>query len=135
MEGVIAASALRSFVEVAKIDHLVYKLEIYKVFMGLSRKTESDFANHQRCRLGQWYYEGDGHDCFSALPGYREMEEPHKAFHDSGMASLQHFRDGRPDEAFEAISRMETASQHVLESLDRIAESGERDNTLLCHAG
>ncbi len=132
MEGVIAASALRSFVEVAKIDHLVYKLEIYKVFMGLSHKADGDFANHQRCRLGKWYYEGDGRDCFSALPGYREMEDPHKVFHDSGMASLHHFRAGRPDEAFEAIGRMETASQQVLESLDRIAESGERNNTLLC---
>ncbi len=41
MIGTIAASALRSFVETAKVDHLVFKMEIYKVFMGLSDKTRT----------------------------------------------------------------------------------------------
>jgi methyl-accepting chemotaxis protein len=76
MIGTIAASALRSFVETAKVDHLVFKMEIYKVFMGLSDKSEGDFASHTGCRLGKWYYEGDGKHCFSKLPGYTGVEPP-----------------------------------------------------------
>ncbi len=68
MEGAIAASALRSFAEVAKVDHLVYKFEIYKIFMGLSGKTSADFANHTQCRLGKWYYDGDGREYFIEQP-------------------------------------------------------------------
>ena len=70
MSGTIAAAALRSFVETAKFDHLVYKFEIYKVFLGVSEKKVEDFASHTACRLGKWYYEGDGRHCFSQLPGY-----------------------------------------------------------------
>ena len=49
MEGAIAASALRGFVELAKVDHLVYKFEVYKVFMGISDKKGKDFSSHTAC--------------------------------------------------------------------------------------
>jgi predicted nucleic acid-binding Zn-ribbon protein len=133
MEGVIASSALRSFVEVAKIDHLVYKFEVYKIFMCLSDKDVGDFADHRHCRLGRWYYEGEGRECFSHLPGYREMESPHQRFHDSGMAAVRFFRDGEYVKGFEAIDAMEAASMEVLADLERIAQSGESDSSLLCH--
>jgi outer membrane murein-binding lipoprotein Lpp len=134
MEGTISASALRSFIEVAKIDHLVYKFEIYKIFMCLSQKGESDFADHAHCRLGKWYYEGEGRDCFSKLPGYLEMEASHKRFHDSGGAALRYFRENNPAQGFNAIADMEKASMEVLASLERIAQSGEGDTSLLCHS-
>ena len=134
MEGVISASALRSFVEVAKVDHLVYKFEVYKVFMGLSKKGVGDFSDHHHCRLGKWYYEGEGHDCFLQLPGYREIEAPHQRFHDSGMAAIRHFHDGAYTQGFEAIDAMEALSMEVLANLDRLAQSGESDTSLLCHS-
>ena len=134
MEGVIAASALRSFTEVAKVDHLVYKFEIYKVFMCASDKGVGDFADHQHCRLGKWYYEGEGRECYAQLPGYREMEEPHKRFHASGLAAVRHFGEGDYPSGFEAIAAMEAASMEVLADLDRIATSGENDPAALCHS-
>jgi hypothetical protein len=134
MEGVISASALRSFTEVAKIDHLVYKFEIYKIFMCLSQKEAQDFADHSHCRLGKWYYDGEGRDCFSKLPGYREMETPHKQFHDSGLAAVRHFHASEYAQGFAAIAEMEAASMAVLADLERMAQSGEADISLLCHS-
>jgi len=134
MEGVIAASALRSFVEVAKVDHLVYKFEIYKVFMRVSDKAVGDFADHHHCRLGKWYYEGEGRECYSALAGYREMEEPHQRFHNSGLAAVRHFESADYASGFTAIESMEAASMEVLANLDRIATSGEADRAALCHS-
>ncbi|MEN6586187.1 MAG: CZB domain-containing protein [Sulfuricella sp.] len=133
MEGVIASSALRSFVEVTKIDHLVYKFEVYKVFMCLSDKGVGEFADHHNCRLGKWYFEGEGHDCFSKLAGFREVDEPHKRFHDSGMEAIRQFHDGEYMKGFAAIAAMENASMKVLAELDHIAQSGEADTSLLCH--
>ncbi|MBZ0107000.1 MAG: CZB domain-containing protein [Sulfuricella denitrificans] len=134
MEGVISAAALRSFTEVAKIDHLVYKFEIYKIFMCLSDREDKDFADHTHCRLGNWYYNGEGRDCFSKLPGYPEMEVPHKQFHDSGLAAVGYFRAGDYGNGFSAIARMESASMEVLANLERIALSGETDASMLCHS-
>ncbi len=134
MEGAIAASALRSFVEVAKIDHLVYKFEVYRVLMGVSPKTVGEFAPHTACRLGKWYYEGEGRDCFSKLPGYAEMESPHRDFHQAGLAALRANEQGDMESCFANVGAMEAASLKVVAALEKIATSAEGDTALLCHA-
>ncbi len=125
LQSVITASALRTFVEVAKVDHLIYKAEIYKVFMGLSEKAASDFSSHTACRLGKWYYEGDGKTLFAGYSGYREIEAPHKVVHASGMAAVERFRAGNILEGLEYVTAMENASSQVLQELERLASSGE----------
>ncbi|HEX8963145.1 MAG TPA: methyl-accepting chemotaxis protein [Rhodocyclaceae bacterium] len=126
MEATITGSALRSFVEVAKIDHLVYKFEIYRVFMCLSQKQAGEFADHRHCRLGKWYYEGDGHHCYAHHDGYGDVAEPHERFHRAGLDAVRHFHQGSLDRGFEAIAAMESASLAVLSALERIAASGAK---------
>ncbi len=132
MIGTIAASALRSFVETAKVDHLVFKMEIYKVFLGLSDKTESDFASHTGCRLGKWYYEGDGKHCFSKLPGYQGVEPPHIEVHLHGVAAVRCFRAGDQATGLAELGQMEAASMLVLRNLETMAASGGNDPGILC---
>ena len=132
MLGTIAASALRSFVETAKVDHLVFKMEIYKVFMGLSDKNEGDFASHTSCRLGKWYYEGDGRDCYSQLQGYQAVEPPHIDVHKHGVAAVRLFRAGEYAQSLDELGKMEAASRGVLKNLEIMAASGDRDPTVLC---
>ena len=124
MKSAIGVTALRSFVEVAKMDHLVYKFEIYKVFLGTSAKKPEDFSSHEDCRLGKWYYEGEGHHCFSKLHGFQDMAEPHLRFHRHGVEAVTHFHEGHYQQGIEAIAEMEKASFQVLKSLETIAESG-----------
>jgi len=127
MKAAIGATALRTFVEVAKVDHLVYKFEIYKVFLGTSIKKPEEFASHEGCRLGKWYYEGEGKHCFSKLHGFQEMAEPHQRFHRYGVEAVTHFHAGHYQQGIEAIAEMEKASFKVLESLETIAESGKEN--------
>jgi hypothetical protein len=132
MEGAIAASALRSFVELAKIDHLVFKFEVYRVLFGLSDKALDTFANHTMCLLGKWYYEGEGQKSFSKLSGYREIETPHIAVHQQGAGALKLFHAKDFSGAISAVEKMEIASMNVLDSLEKMAASGELDNGILC---
>jgi hypothetical protein len=132
IERAVAKSALRSFTELAKIDHLVFKFEIYKVFMGVSPKTASDFASHTACRLGKWYYEGEGQGCFSRLDGYSQMETPHQAVHRSGREAIERFYSGQFDAGLELLDRMESASMNVLACLERMAVAGETSPEALC---
>jgi hypothetical protein len=134
LEGAISASSLRSFVEVAKVDHLIFKFEVYKVFMGISTKHAEDFASHTTCRLGKWYYEGEGRDCFSQLQGYKELENPHTNVHRYGKAALDHYYADNLELALSQLELMESASMQVLTELDRIAVNGESDHSLLCHS-
>nr|WP_223293848.1 CZB domain-containing protein [Sideroxydans lithotrophicus] len=109
------------------MDHLVYKFEIYKVFLGTSSKKPEEFSSHQSCRLGKWYYEGEGKHCFSKLHGYQEMAEPHQRFHRYGVEAVTHYHEGQYQRGLEAIAEMEKASFMVLESLEMIAESGKEN--------
>ncbi|BBE50359.1 Biofilm dispersion protein BdlA [Ferriphaselus amnicola] len=134
MEGTISAAALRSFVEVAKIDHILFKFEVYKVFMGISDRTPESFSSHSDCRLGKWYTEGEGKDCFTKLDGYREMDAPHKQVHENGRAALEALRGGNPEQGLAFLAKTEASSMEVIKALDRIAHAGEVDINLLCHS-
>jgi hypothetical protein len=135
LTSTLAATALRSFVETAKTDHLVFKQQIYLVFLGISDKTADNFSSHTTCRLGKWYYEGDGRECFSKLSGYTSVEGPHKRVHEHGRAAVAAYRDGDVDAGVANLAQMEQASMEVLAALDLIAASGENDPSLLCVAG
>jgi len=134
MEGTISAAALRSFVEVAKIDHILYKFEIYKVFMGVSDRSADSFSSHTDCRLGKWYFEGEGKDCFSRLDGYTAVASPHQTFHQHGKEAVAAFRAGESSRGIELVGKMEAESMEVLSALERIAVAGECDSSLLCHS-
>jgi hypothetical protein len=134
MEGTISASALRSFVEVAKIDHILYKFEIYKVFMDISDRTADSFSSHSDCRLGKWYFEGEGRDCYSKLDGYAAVANPHQTFHQHGKEAVEAFRAGESLRGMQSVAKMEADSMEVLNALERIALAGERDSSLLCQS-
>ena len=134
MENAVSASALRSFTELAKLDHLIFKFEIYKVFMRISDKTADNFASHQTCRLGKWYYEGEGKECFSRLDGYRDMEVPHTGVHKHGREAVEQCLAGNFRRGVELIGAMEQASSSVLACLERMAVHGENSPEVLCIA-
>lgn len=134
MEGTISSGALRSFVELAKTDHLVFKFQIYQVLMGHTNKTADEFSSHLNCRLGKWYHEGEGRDCFSNLPGYKEMDQPHLKVHEEGQKAVDAFHQGDTAGAVQHLKNMEQASNEVQENLEIMANAGEVDSSLLCHS-
>lgn len=113
MEGAIPAGALRSFVELAKTDHLRFKSGIYQV---------------------PWYCHGEGRDGFSRLSGYREMEKPHTAVHEHGVQAPHRYHAGDVRGALHELKGLEMASRDVLAALERMATAGEGDHNLLCHS-
>ncbi len=123
MESVIKESALKSFVEVVKVDHLLWKLDVYKVFMGVSEKSPDEFADHTFCRLGQWYYQGEGYHNFSKLDGYAAIESPHKSVHQFGLSALRNLQNGSVLSSLKDLEKMEQASLDVLNALSYLADS------------
>ncbi|MDD2737814.1 MAG: methyl-accepting chemotaxis protein [Methylomonas lenta] len=134
MEQVVAASSLRSFCELAKVDHLMYKFDVYKVLFQLSQKTVEDFAQHTQCRLGKWYYGGEGRNCFSQLPGYRDIEQPHVTIHESAIGALKAYSQNDTEVMLKQIGSMEEASLLVLASLEKMAQSAEENPDILCQS-
>lgn len=124
-EKTTASSALQGFCEVAKIDHLLFKLRVYKVLFGLSDETENNFVDHTQCRLGKWYYEGEGKH-HAGLDGYRDMEAPHLKLHEHVKTAIAQSRQGNTAGMIDAVIKMEQTGDQVLASLERISAAGQR---------
>ena len=133
MEQIIAGSALKSFVEVAKVDHLVFKFRIYLGLFGLEDVQPDKVTTHTACRLGQWYYDGEGKESFSKVPGYREIEHPHVDVHRMGILALEAKNEGNMPAMLDHVKAMEKASIGVIDNLQRMSDSAMQDSSLLCH--
>lgn len=119
-----SASALRAFCEVAKVDHLLFKLRVYNVLFGLSNETAADFADHTACRLGKWYFEGEGRqNCH--LHGYKEMNGPHLALHKHVNEVLSCHQASDLPGVLAAVDAMESAGARVIDALETMAKSSE----------
>jgi hypothetical protein len=125
MELAITAAALRSFCELAKIDHVAYKLRVYSVLIGESAETTESFSDHRTCRLGHWYYQGQGCE-FSNTPSFKSLEEPHIVFHKSAVSALHYFASRNQAETFNSLDSMEKASSAVISGLEAIASTCEQ---------
>ncbi len=122
MYQLITHSTDNTFIQTVKMDHIVWKAEVYKVIAGLSDKPISDFAEHTMCRLGKWYYEGDGAHKYAALSSFKAIEEPHAAVHKNGIKALEYIQQNNYTHATTYLEKMEKASVDVfnhLSSLER----------------
>lgn len=75
-------------------------------------------ADHRACRLGRWYFgvqERLGH-----LDSFRAMDAPHQEVHRRAREAAQRWREGRREEARQAVRAMEEASASLLALLDRL---------------
>ena len=127
MQAGIANSSMLANAELANIEELTLKLEVYKVLLGLSDLMPEQLPDETECRLGRWYYEGEGRTAFARLPGYRDMEAPHKAVHDQARQAVASYRNGDLAGALAALGRMENANLTVMAGMERILQHGQRE--------
>lgn len=122
MEDTIRSASLQSFVQTVKLDHVVWKTQVYAVLCGQSSKSVNDFQDHNHCRLGQWYASNQQTD-IGRLDAFKRLDRPHAAVHDSGIKALRANNNGEQGECERLLLQMESASQEVIALLDTISRS------------
>jgi len=122
MKTTINQASLRTFIQTVKLDHIVWKGEVYAVASGASNKSIADFADHTMCRLGKWY-QHEGAAAYHNIGAFRQLEQPHKEVHRNGVEALALIERGDKQQALEHITLMEEASHAVMDYLDELATS------------
>lgn len=122
MKEIITDASIRSFIQTVKLDHVVWKADVYAILWDLSDKEIDHFADHTCCRLGKWYYEGDGYQLFSHLPAFKALERPHQAVHSNGIQALKHQKPSDFALKIDYLKKMESASIAVLDLLGELEE-------------
>jgi uncharacterized protein YlxW (UPF0749 family) len=102
-----------------KLDHIVWKGEIYEVALGRSQKSADSFEAHKDCRLGQWYNSEQSHQYQKSSP-FKALEKPHAEVHQHGITALKQLQDGDVSQSLLSFKKMEQASEHVISILDEL---------------
>ncbi len=110
----------RIFMALAKLDHVLWKVNTY--ISAITAKEQFLFVDPHNCRLGKWYYEGDGREYFNRTPSFSKLENPHAEVHNLTKQVFDTIKRDKEDyDSFrEIFERMENASEKVFEILDRI---------------
>jgi len=120
MSKVISTASLSTFIQTVKLDHIVWKVDVYKALRQDSPKSHADFADHTQCRLGHWFYEGEGKRLYSELSEFKQLEQPHSVVHQAGKQALKAKAEKDNDKVVESLNKMEQASMQVFEKLNGI---------------
>lgn len=123
-DALVFASIL-SEVELANLEELEIKLGVYHVFMGISQATPMDIPDETQCRLGRWYYEGEGSTLFRGITGFRELEIPHREVHVQARAAVTHYRANRQQQALQALAAMEHNNLDVMNRLRTLLHTSQ----------
>jgi hypothetical protein len=126
----MSMAATLSEIELANLEELELKLEVYRVFMGLSEATIDDFPPETDCRLGQWYYDGAGQKLFKDFPDFARLEAPHRDVHDKAREAVGLFRTGHMDKALAALAAMEQANLDVMQRLRKMIRARENGKNI-----
>jgi uncharacterized protein Yka (UPF0111/DUF47 family) len=121
MYSVISNSTADAFIQTVKMDHVVWKLEVYQVMLGMSDKIVEDFADHHNCRLGQWYFNGEGSEKYSNYTAFKQLDTPHSQVHSYGLSALKAMQAGDMAQTVKDLSIMESASVEVVNLLTSLS--------------
>jgi len=112
----------RIFMSLAKLDHVLWKVNTYYSVQTL--QEQFPFVDHHNCRLGKWYYEGDGQENFSNISSFKSLETPHSLVHTATQKVFDNIaqEDLNNENIMQALQEMERASQNIFLTLDRILQ-------------
>lgn len=118
MFRVIRNSSHISFLQTVKLDHVVWKAGVYRYIWNMAEEN-AQFDDHQACRLGAWYYQGEGQK-YKSLPTFRALETPHKDIHRHGALAMEKHDQGNEEAAYDELKKMEHASDELIDLLDQL---------------
>jgi hypothetical protein len=112
------------FINLAKIDHVIYKNNVYSLVFG----EDNDFqaVDHSSCRLGKWYNSGIGKEEFSTTKGYKMLDAPHAIVHNEANELAVECAGSQivcsKDIIEKKVREIEVASNDVFKYLDMMLE-------------
>ncbi len=127
LEKIDYAQAI-NFASLVKLDHLVLKQNGYAA-VNLDIEPDGSEAaqyDHHQCRLGKWYYEGEGRDSFSHTTAFKALEAPHAQVHDAIHHGIDYASQdweqnhNLKDKITQAFEAAEEGSDRVMNLIDQM---------------
>ena len=105
-----------------KVDHILYKSHAYGSI--IHEKQIGNFSDHTICRIGQWYFNGEGKSEFSKTQSYKTLDTHHKAVHSYAQENMKFIDNGTVMQTqvrpliVNNFTKMEEESKKLFELMD-----------------
>lgn len=117
---VIAGVSHSTWVELVKIDHILFRLNLY---IGVVRAPDDyQCVDHTQCRLGKWYEEQ--RSIYAASAAFKTIEAPHARFHTAAKELLLAASKRDMSATRRSLDLIERASDEVFLALDKFSADG-----------
>lgn len=113
----VRKNSKEGFLNLVRLDHSIWKLNIYNKILNSDFASEQ-VVDHHKCRLGKWYYQGEGSENYTNNQSFKDLEKPHEDVHLFGKMALEEFQSGNDSNAIEYLYLMEEASLIVVKYLE-----------------
>lgn len=78
------------FVMLAKIDHIVFKHNVYSAIVNLDQEKSQKIVGHTECRFGKWYHSHEsGIASFASTPSFKAIDKFHAEVHVSAQKASE----------------------------------------------
>lgn len=130
---VVSYTKNKVFASLAKVDHIIYMQNGYTLLNGIDSAKDAVAVDHEHCRLGNWYYHGEGASAFSQTSSFKELEHYHKDVHSyvqqaaADMSVNNALDEERNNLILSKMRTAEEASRNVLVSINNMI--GEKYGT------
>lgn len=106
------------FINLAKLDHVLFKVTAYD---GVFNDKKIDLSDYHNCRFGKWK-ENTGKLVFGKTKSYDMIDKPHSTVHLNAIAAIECVKKGtclqNIDSVVEYFINAENASNELFEILD-----------------
>ncbi|WP_445781330.1 methyl-accepting chemotaxis protein [Shewanella sp.] len=123
MKRVIGEASMTAFLTTVKLDHSVWKSNVYSILAN--KDVTANVNSHTECRLGKWYYQGEGQQ-FASLSSFKAIEQPHKSVHSAGKAAVAAMQSGDESAILTHLDTMEDASIRVVKAIDSLLSQSQQ---------
>lgn len=129
----LSSAANEGFLETAKLDHVVWKNEVYEMILNRDASRRGSLASHDNCRLGVWCRQGEGNSRYRHMDAFSRLERPHHQLHENGRLALEALERGDDAGVCRHLEAMETASSQVVEALSQLEQEIRRQKKVSGH--
>ena len=120
----------RNFIVLAKMDHLLYKMDALE---SIRNHKEQVFVDHNGCRTGKWYV-GHGQKIFGHLQSFKNLEVPHTELHTKVIESIACLSSKELSHHDQEViqnnfSIVESSMHTIFQQFDAMLKEKEQENT------
>lgn len=109
-------------VEIAKIDHVLFKKKVTDTLLGYDKLESGKVLNHHCCRLGLWYDKVTD-PAIKNTAEFRAIEPPHARVHAEAVETLKLFESGRHKDALAHLATLNAAGDEVFRRLGDLGKT------------